>query len=393
MIDKLIAYDLKELENRKVIADSRDLYKSRFLSQEQWQQIQTTFVCKLYTPSFFMKILFFILAIIGMFTIMGPFALALGDIGIGGYRFLSLILGSVILFFTEKVLIREKNHYKSGITEAGMFAGLSFIAFATMGFESENVIMYLIGGLVLSLVAAVRYLNLVGLVLGLFFFGWILFYTSMEAGGLIQALLPFTFMAAFALVYFLSRWGEAKIDNIVFDNQFILSQAIALLMFYMAGNYFVVRELSVNLMDLSLLDGQDIPFAFMFYIFTAAIPFAYLYWGIRHRSLLFLRVGLLTIALSVITLKYYFSLGMPVVTITISGALLIGIALGVMKYLKQPRSGFTRELIFKDKWMTNDVTGFVASQTLGGNKAGLSGDGDQLMQGGKFGGGGAGNNW
>ena len=85
---------------------------------------------------------------------------------------------------------------------------------------------------------------------------------------------------------------------------------------------------------------------------------------------------------------------MPVVSITAAGAVMIALALWVMKYLKHSRNGFTRELIFKDKWMTSEVTGIIASQTLGGNNTGSGMEADSdLMQGGEFGGGGAGQRW
>jgi hypothetical protein len=392
MIDKLIAYNLEELKKHKLLTECNDLQKSGFLNQEQWQNIQARYKCELFHPAFFMRILFFIIAIIGMFTVIGPFALMLGDMGEGGYRFMMTLLGIGLLVTTEKVLINTQKHYKSGITEAGIYAGLAFVYMGVLGFDGNNLLPYILLGLVFSAFVAIRYLNLIAVAATLYFIGWFLFDVSTETFGIAQAILPFTFMAVFGTIYWLSRWAEDKLQNCIFNNQFIIIQSIALFVIYAAGNYFVVRELSVNQMHLHLADGQNIPFAYLFYLFTAIIPFFYVYWGLRKRSLLFLRVGLLTIALSVITLKYYFSLGMPVVTITAAGAIMIALSLWVMKYLKTSRHGYTRELIFKDKWMTSEVTGIIASQTLGGNSTGVEAD-SNLMQGGKFGGGGAGQSW
>lgn len=393
MINQLIAYNIDELQKHKLLAECNDLQKTGFLNQEQWKSIQAKFACQLFHPAFFMRILFFILSIIGMFTVIGPIGLALGSMGEDGFRFLATLLGVGLLVFTEFFLIGSKKHYKSGITEAGIYAGFTFIYWGILGFDS-NMLTYILVGLVFSAFAAIRYLNLLGLIASLFLFGWLVFYASFEIRGMVQAMIPFTFMAVFAAIYWLSCWAEARLQNCVFDNQFIIIQSIALIVIYAAGNYFVVRELSVNMMDLELADGQNIPFASLFYLLTAITPFFYVYWGLRQRSLLFLRVGLLTIAISVVTLKYYFSLGMPVVSITVAGAVMIALALWVMKYLKHSRNGFTRELIFKDKWMTSEVTGIIASQTLGGNSTGSGMEADSdLMQGGEFGGGGAGQRW
>jgi hypothetical protein len=393
MIDSIIAYDIEQLERRKILADARNWHNSLFITDLQKSEIERAFATNLFTPSFFMRILLFLAGFVGLITTMGPLALMFSGVEEGGLRVLSLLLGFGILTFTELVLIRQKFHYKSGITEAGIYSGLIFVGLGVLWVESDNTLAYLIGACILAFIAAFRYLNLVALAIALFFMGWAVFFVCYNWGGWAQALIPFIMMALFGAVFAISQWSEKRIGNVVFDDQFIVSQAFSLLAVYVAGNYFVVRELSVSMMDLYLVEGQDVPFAFLFYFFTAAIPIFYVVMGIKRQSLLFLRVGLIAIALSVVTFKYYFSLGMPVVTITLSGAVLIALALAVMKYLKQPKYGFTRESMFKDKWMTQNVTAFIASQTLGGNKTGLEGQDDNLMQGGKFGGSGAGSNW
>jgi hypothetical protein len=121
------------------------------------------------------------------------------------------------------------------------------------------------------------------------------------------------------------------------------------------------------------------------------VPLTYIYFGVKHKSILLIRTGLLTIALSVITLKYYFSLGMPMLTITAAGAILITIAFLLFNYLKQMRNGFTTAKLLNDQWSSQNLTAIVASQTLGGNN--LPETNDDIFNGGEFGGGGAGSNW
>lgn len=394
MNSQIIAYNLPELEKKIVLSKAENLYKSRVVSMDQWRKIQEVFATKLYTPTIFMRILLFIVSLVGMLTIMGPFALIFGDIGESGYRFLTLILGCSLLFLTDHILIKGKFHYKSGVTEAGMYAGLMFIAFALLGGESHNELVYLLVGFLLAAFAAIRYLNLTALVVTIGFFGGILFQILMDIGGVAQALMPFIFMISFALIYWGSKELELKLSKVYLNNQIIIIQTISLILIYVAGNYFVVRELSVKLLDLSLTENQNIPFAYVFCGFTALIPIAYIYWGLKHKSIMFIRVALLTLALSVITLKIYFSLGMPIVTITISGAVLIISALLFLNYFKQIRHGFTREKLLNDKWSSPDLMAFIASQTLVGQQIqGSEGNNDPIPGGGSFGGAGAGGNW
>ena len=114
-----------------------------------------------------------------------------------------------------------------------------------------------------------------------------------------------------------------------------------------------------------------------------------MFYGIKNKSILFIRVSLLVVVLSIITLKIYFSLGAPIVTITISGAIMIILALLLMCYLKQNKNGFTREKLLHDKWDSSDLTAFVVSQSLSGHQ--ITPKDDNLEYGGgEFGGGGAG---
>jgi len=389
----IIAYDTAELEKTMVLSEAKRLHQSQFIDDDQWSQIKKSYSTNLYTPSFFIRVLLFIFSLFGTTSVLGSIGTILGLVGDSSYQILSLILGILLLFLTEKVLISGMHHYNSGITEAGIYSGLAFIAFGLFGTGQREPIVYALLGLLLLSFAAIRYLNLFALILAIGFFAWIIFLIVTGIGGVIEALMPFIFMSTFGLMYWCSQILQKKLPNVIFENQFVIAKTIALCLFYTSGNYFVVRELSIRLMGLALSEHDDIPFAMVFYLLTALVPMAYIYWGIRKKSILFIRVGLLTLALSVVTFKYYFSLGFPVITITISGAILIIVALVFFNYLKQIRNGFTREILLRDKWHSSDLTAFIASQTLGGNKITNTSGNDTHFGGGKFGGAGAGGNW
>lgn len=392
MIDSIIAYNVAEVGKRKVLSGADDLYKSKLLSKEQWLQIKKEFASNLYTPSIFMKALFFIFFYIGLTTLIGPFAQIFSDIGVTGYRILSVILGMLILLMIEKLSIRKIHHFKSGEIEAGIYSSLSLIAFAILG-SDPSLIIFATVGFILTAFAAVRYLDLLSLVVALGFFGWLLFQTITAMGPTAEALMPFLFMGTSGILFWGSHKLQLKLNNLIFDDQFVILKFIALLFFYVSGNYFVVREMSISLMGLQLGAQGDIPIAMVFYLLTALVPMGVLYWGIRQKSILWIRTGLLTMALSIVTFKYYFFLAYPMLTVTILGAVLIVIALVFFNYLKQARSGFTREVLLRDKWQSSDLTALIASQTLGGHKMNVPSDDEVIFRGGSFGGAGAGDNW
>ena len=104
-----------------------------------------------------------------------------------------------------------------------------------------------------------------------------------------------------------------------------------------------------------------------------------------------LRVSLIVIAFSAFTFKYYFSLGHPEITLTLAGIVLIAVAIWVMRYLRKPRNGFTRENLLSEKWGSMNVQAFMISQTMGGNQPTV--DQSAMPGGGSFGGGGSTNDF
>ncbi|MDO6758683.1 hypothetical protein Q4566_00605 [Tamlana sp. 2_MG-2023] len=391
MNKSFIAYDIIALEKKKILSTSQSLYKSKLISEKQWDGIREAFNTNLYSPSVFMRVLLFILSYIGFSTAAVPFGFIFMDLDNIGFQILFTIVGILLLFLTEKVLIQNKHHYLSGVTEAGLFSGFSFIALGILFNEPENILVYPIVLFILSALASIRYLNRVTLLLSIAFLGWIIFQTLVDIGGYAKAVIPFAFMLYFGLLFLGTLKLEKTFTNIIFNDFYSILKAVSLTCFYVAGNYFVVRELSIDLMGINLTEDEDIPFAYLFYAFTLLIPLGYIYWGIKKKRILFLRVGLMTTALSVMTFIYYFSTITPVVVVTISGALLIISALILLNYLKKPRHGFTRENMILNETHSKDLTAFIASQTLGGNSTPT--EDESYFGGGGFGGGGANSNW
>jgi hypothetical protein len=391
MNNSLISYNIEELEKKQILSEAKALYKSKIITEVQYSKIGEEIKSELYSPTIFIKILLFILSYIGMTTVIVPIGLLFSAVGETGYRILAVILGMSLILFTETVLIVGKNHYKSGITEAGIYSGTLFIMVGVLSFGANIEIGYLIMGFIFSSIITVRYLDLLALVVSMTCFSNLLYKIIHAIGGLTEAFMPFIFFFIFLLVFIACIAVEKKLTSFVFNNHLIIAKTLSLLVIYASVNYFVVRELSVNLMGLTLAKGQDIPFSFVFYILTALLPLLYIYYGVVKRSVLFLRVGLLIFTLSVITFKYYFSLGMPVITFTVSGIILIAVSLWLMNYLKVMRKGFTRENLINDKWMSQDLSAIIISQTLGGNK--LMENKNESFGGGRSGGGGASSSW
>jgi uncharacterized membrane protein YgcG len=200
---------------------------------------------------------------------------------------------------------------------------------------------------------------------------------------LVQQIIPFIFIFFFTGFYFFILWAEKNNDLFFWRNNVLLSKALCLIIVYISGNYFVIQKLSEELLS---VEGQ-IPLAGLFYLSTALMPLIYLYFGIRNKNILLLRISLLMIAFSAFTFKHYFSLGHPEITLTFAGSVVLGLTIWILNYLKTSKHGYIRENIFSEKWGSFNAEGFIISQTMGGNR--IETQEQTFGGGGSFGGGGA----
>jgi uncharacterized membrane protein YgcG len=145
-------------------------------------------------------------------------------------------------------------------------------------------------------------------------------------------------MAISAAVYFISKAQKKFIYYA--DVQFVI-EPLALAVFYLSGNYYVVREANAMLNNQS--PSVEIPFSIIFWIFTFLIPFLYLYFGARRKQHNAIILGLLALAFSVFTYRSYFSV-MPIEwALTLGGVILIGVAVFGTKYFKMPKYNLSSE--------------------------------------------------
>jgi uncharacterized membrane protein YgcG len=79
----------------------------------------------------------------------------------------------------------------------------------------------------------------------------------------------------------------------------------------------------------------------LFWALTLLTPLVYIFIGLRKKDRLSLDIGLLLIAASIFTIRYYYHVLPLEWAMTIGGILLIGIAYACMRYLKTPQKGFT----------------------------------------------------
>ena len=382
------AYNPAWLRNLHIIKACKSWVDHELITADQLIAIRQEHPSDFYHPNLFIRILLFAATLIALSGVTGLVALMFGELidNETAAATLMLLYGIASFVVLDRVFIHNSRHYKSGVTEAVLYHAIGFTicGAAWMSDFDATVITFLC--LVVFAFAAFRYLDLISTVCAFGALAYFIFSQLYQAGGIMQQIIPIALIVLFTPGYFLIKRIQKSPKTEAWDDVLLVLESLSLLLVYAAGNYLVVRELSESLMGLSVEPGSDIPFAFLFYGLTVIIPVVYLYFGLKQKDLVLIRVSLLVVAFSVFTFKYYFSLGHPEISLTLAGALLLTVTLSLFRYLKTPRNGYTRENLLKEKWANANLESFIVSQTLGGNEVTAP---EQQGGGGSFGGGGS----
>ena len=335
----MIAYNHLSLQNLLTRKESGKAYRSGYITKAEKENIDQSYPVSFYTPNIFVRIgLFILTVVIALFT--------LGLIGLLFMNNIEDVAGGIIVFFgllnyAALELMVKKNHYKSGVDDALMWiSGISIVGglniLGNISWQTNAMIIFIVAGFLFA-----RFTNIIiAGVAGLSIIAFV-FLTFIRLGEMAKAMAPFVVMITSATVYFLAA-GKTKDPawkNYADGLQMI--SVIALVSLYAGGNYFAVRETSVAMFGLNLQNGEKIPFAWLFWLLTFAIPALYITSGLQKKNVVFVRTGLVLVAATVFTVRnYYHPLPLEVAAV-ICGGILIVIAYALIKYLHEPRHGFT----------------------------------------------------
>jgi hypothetical protein len=368
---------------------SQNWFRKGFLNKNQMDEIKKMYSSDYYKPNVFLKIGLFIftnLAASFSVSIISLIILsALGNENDGGLIFLSLMVGAIFLFALEQ-LIKVNKLYHSGIDNALIYMALgAFCTVVILIFKDSHFPLWVYCGLILPLfvAASIRYADV--LVAGSAY----LLALSVLAGISIESalgknLLPFIVMGFSGVAYFAIQKLRLRTDYLYYENCLNALKMLALITFYLGGNYLIVREGNAQINE--ALKSYQIAFAQLFYFFTVAIPFVYIYFGLLKKDRLMLILGLLAIGFSIFTYRFYLSFLPIEIALTLGGAVLIALAGGCMYYLRTPKHGFSQTP--DDEKNSLNLESMVMSQMV---QNAIPQQGDTLrFGGGDTGGGGAG---
>jgi hypothetical protein len=315
------------------------------LTPAQQAAIDAAYPVAYYRPNNWLRLLLFGSTLVGAFTGLGFMVLITdGRLKELAYGVLALLAAVAALEF----LIKESRHYRSGVDNALLYCALLAWGFlvgyvgqdvTTGSLASPTLWIWLLPMLLALVAALIRYADPL-VAAGCFGVAIALLVNLLLQSSLGRLLLPFGIMAAAGVLLLALRQLPARADYFYYRSAGLVIRTLALAVFYAAGNYLVVREGNAELLGGGSPSPQ-IPFAPLFYAFTAGIPLLYIVLGLRRHDRLLLTMGLLTLAFSVYTLRYYRTLMPPEIAATLGGAVLLLSTLAALRYLRTPRHGFT----------------------------------------------------
>ena len=337
----MIVYNKTWLANMRLQAViKKDLLRG-YITANEFKSITEKYPVGFYTPNLFVRVGLIILTFIIVSFTDGLISLVFAATGavetFGWFFFLGLIN-----YIALELIVKNNNHFRSGVDDALLFiSGCLFATgFVMLLFRLNYTMNYIVlAGIIflLCLYLSIRFADMLTSVLccisffAFIFFGWV----RVIPAGLATA--PFVMMMVSGGVYWLSRINSKKGKFINYDNCFVIIQIVSLLTLYAAGNYYVIQTLSSEM----AAQTGPVPFAALFWTWTILLPFVYIASGIQKKDVVLLRTGLLLITAAALTFRNYYHV-LPVdVTLTIIGAVILGIVYTIMKYLKTPKHGFT----------------------------------------------------
>ncbi len=393
----MLAYKTEDLDNAAILQHAKKWFKHKLLSEQSFEAIKLKHPDLLYSPNFFIRIGLFIFTVISLLAANSFLLLITGGFDSSSeYAYaIRLIFHGAVMMVALETLIKNKKLYRCGIDDALLYSGICcIISGVCLLFynyernETDSLLIYAFIALPILIATTHRYADILAAVASFVCFFAIVFILLSKTGEIAKMIMPFVIMIFSAILYFQVAKYRTQYQFRFWDSPMLILEILSLLLFYMAGNYFIVRTLSEVLFEMELQEGQDIPLAFFFYAFTALIPLAYVFFGLKKKNRVLLQAGLVLIGAAVITFKYYYSLGHHEITLTISGIIMIGVAWLSIRYLKTPQHGITFTEDTDEKILEKfDAEALIIAQTFSGPQH--TGNQGPEMGGGKFGGGGA----
>lgn len=353
----MIAHNKTLLENQFLINQAQSLQKAGFISPENLAQIEKDLPVLKTQKNILIRLgmaflgLLLYSSICGFISLLGINSI---DHNFQVYLFIYAAIG-----FAGAEFFAQQNTKEQGLDDTFLIGGQILLAVA-IGFDHDDyqILMALTATLV-SFLSYLRYTHLSSVFLFCVASTATIGIGVFNSENIPTNLLTFILMGYAVIVYFLANKATQQVRFPFYHLGLVVFKNFGLVLFYLAGNYLIVRELSVALLNLHLTPKTDIPLAWFFYTFTILVPVLYIYFSIKLQQRAMLWIGFLAVGFSIYTIRMYHHVLPPELALTLGGLLLFALTTFCIKRLKHKTTGLS---FMPDKFANSQ--NFIHSQAL-----------------------------
>lgn len=334
----MTAVNKQLLENMLLLKEAKKLQKMGFISNDQFDLAKKELPVPSSQYNLLFRIGFFILGSMLYSSISGVITLFTATLTQDNFKITSLFFAIIGLAVSE--VLAKKNYYRFGLDDAFILGfQASFLGFVWS--ETYNVFFVFMAMFFLGILCVVRYVNSLSVLISCIGITGALVYSVFEYHTVDKLFLPFIlfFLAVGIYLIFLRLIKNSKYN--IYKNALLILQIFSLVLGYFSMNYLVVRELSEKLMHIKVNLENDIPFSFLFYVFTFLIPLLFIIYSLKNKNRIVLYIGFLTLAFSFFTIRYYYTLVPVEIALILGGFLVYILAYFCIKKLKNKDFGIT----------------------------------------------------
>ncbi len=386
----MLAYSTTTLENLAIHEAAEEAADFNLISSQKETEIKAQYAVDLYSPNIFVRIglglltVFIVLASVGLVGLMTNFSAPV---------FLMLLFAAGC-FALLSYITGTRKHFSSGVDHVLMVAIIIFITAALLQMLPQGINDDLLASVLVAMISLVFFLSFADSIMA------IVSFVAMAAfivnfgkyfGTSSKLILPFIMMVFAAGVYVVCRRTKSDRKNVYYSKGLRLLELLSVLTFYVAGNYYVVNKLSNQIIPGTPNALLPQLYQYFLWAFTLVVPLIYLAAGIKYKDVLLCRLGILCIALTILTYRYYYSILSPEAAMLLSGVLICIAAYLLTRFLKQPKAGFIFKNLNRRKKDTANLEGVIIAETFGHRQT--SSQPETTFGGGSFGGAGAGDRY
>jgi hypothetical protein len=390
----MISYSKTELDNTFLVAASKKLNQSGFIHFDQYKKLSKEILTLKTQDNLLIRLCLFVLGCIAYASVCGMLALFWS--GISDYNFddglnvLIFIYALIGFGAMEIFMVKGNKLFGYGLDDAVLLGAQLALGSGIAMVSDGNYFLISLFVALASVFSYLRYLNIPSLAVACLSCTASLAFLMLDYIEYGKSLLPFVLLLFAGFTYFIFRRILNNLQQPYYAKGILLAKSFCLILFYLAGNYFVVRELSYQLRENFYVKDTEIPFALFFWVFTFVVPTIYLVFGLLKKDKIMLWIGFLALGFSFFSFRVYHHVLSPEVALTMGGLLLFAIAYFAIKKLKIKEAGIT---FLPDRFTTeNSLLNLevLATASQFGVKPEINNPSPMEFGGGGFSGGGAG---